>query len=254
MAIKNNKGQAVIEMAILGLFVLFVFGILLSFGQMLNDQQYVQMETFRTALQRACAPTGPIPLPTGAGASVDMTLIQTRRQADLSDNFRMGRPTTVSSSASVYWSVPPVGEQGLNLSMIKINEDEPLVDNILNSLPMPSISLPILGETSVGLTMKNIASETVTDFTDISSKQEDREKIATTRASGLREKITTTIRYTIMPSIPGLDPNVGPTLFEHPIEQNLYVEKGSDGHYKYKYSQSAPYEYINRARTWETKF
>ena len=48
----NKRGQAAVEMAIFGVIVLMVFGTLLSYLQKLNDQQYIQMETFRQSLAK----------------------------------------------------------------------------------------------------------------------------------------------------------------------------------------------------------
>jgi hypothetical protein len=120
---KSLTGQAVLEMAIFGSLILFIFGVLISQLQRLNDQQYVQMEAFRRALYQACRNnTGG----SGAGSSVQYSLIQNRRYADTSNNFRKGATQILSAGASLSWAVPEIKKdtEAAHLIIVNVNGDE----------------------------------------------------------------------------------------------------------------------------------
>jgi uncharacterized protein (UPF0333 family) len=159
----NKRGQAILEMAIFGAIILFLFGVLLSYMQRQNDQQYVQMETFRRALLKGCT----------NNSSAQITNLENRRYADLSGSFRKGNPNTLSSSSSVFWAVPEVGGQPENNVVLRVNAEEKKLEN---------------PETSI----ENINFSTGTIFNEMQVKQETPSAITTTRHSSLEDTITTT--------------------------------------------------------------
>src|SRR3989338_6091856 len=115
----NKKGQAVAEMALFGSLVLMIFAVLLSYIQRANEQQYVQMEAFRRALEKGNTYQGADS--EGAGASVQLTLIENRRVADIQAGFRKGSGQTFNASSNVFWAVPKVGGQAKSVSVYRIN-------------------------------------------------------------------------------------------------------------------------------------
>ncbi len=216
MRYANKRGQAIVEMAIFGSFILFLFGILLSNLQRLNDQQYVQMETFRRALLKGCTYQGK--QDDGAGASVQLTSLQNRRQIDLSGNFKKGSPTTLNAGSSVFWAVPKTGSQPDNNIIYRVNDDE-------------SPNLP------KDARVEGINSGSDTVFNETMVKQESPQDITTQRASQLTDTITTTL----------VDKN-GNTIWG--VTQGAY--KDSDG--QIKYSSQAAGTQIDNSRTWGTGF
>jgi hypothetical protein len=234
----NNKAQAAAELALFGSLVLLIFGILLSYAQRYNDQQYVQMEAFRRALQKACVyqsvGSG------GAGASVRFNLIQTRRQADLSGSFKKGSSQTLSAVSNVFWGVPGAGKQAHTLTVYKINEDEKEIDY---SAYVPSDKDDVwLFQQGPTLSASN------TGFNEVNTRQEGPQEIVNTRASRISDTITTIIPYTIV-----LKDDKSVTVDEGnllEVEQGLY--RDTDG--QYKYSQQAVGNVVERGKTWSTGF
>lgn len=55
-----------------------------------------------------------------------MTLIENRRHADLSGDYKKGSAQTLSASSNVFWAVPPLteGAEVPNLIAYRINQDE----------------------------------------------------------------------------------------------------------------------------------
>jgi len=114
---RRRSAQACVEMAIFGSLIILVFSFLLSYIQRLHDRHYVTMEAFRRALQKA----------NHNNAIVSYTIIETKRDVDLSTPYK-GTRTSRSASASVYWAVPPVGEEPTQLVYYKVDEEEFDVD------------------------------------------------------------------------------------------------------------------------------
>jgi len=216
--LSNKKGQAVLEMALFGSLILFGFSVLLSYLQNMNNQQYGEMETFRRALEKACTYTGETT--DGAGASVQLSLMQNRRNVAVSGGYKKGTPTSVSASSSTYWAIPSAGEQPDNLRIYRINEDE--------SPPLPK-----------GAQIEGTISNTEVSYAETMEKSENPAQIATHRQSELGEVITHTIL--------GED--------DQPIwqiTQGLY--KDADGQYKYSSQASNNQEPVKSERTWKTDF
>jgi len=203
MKVLNNKrGQALLELAVFGALILILFGYLLSYMQRLNDQQYVQMDTFRNALQMANYGAGD-----NKGSAIHFTKLENKRNVDLSGYYRKGAPQTNSASASVYWGVPESGTQVSTQSYYKINED-------------------LSPDLSEGESVDDVASVSSTSFEESVIKQETPQSIKNIRVSSLRDTITTTL----------VDKNDN-ALWT--VKQNLY--RDANGDYKYsKTASEAP--------------
>lgn len=215
----DKKGQAIIELAVFGTLILFMFGMLVSYMQRMNEQQYAQMEAFRRALYKACTFVGASD--DGAGASVQYTVMQNRRLADVSENYAKGSPITVKGSSSVFWAIPKTGEQSDNIVMFKVNDDES----------------PNLHSESSDSGVEHINSVVVTEFTESSQKQENPVYIETIRQSQLKDTIETTMT--------DKDDN---TLWS--IKQGVY--RDSDG--QIRYSSGAVDNQVYSSKTWKTDF
>jgi hypothetical protein len=248
----NKKGQAIAELAIFGSIILLVFGVLLSFLQQMNNQQYVQMETFRRALKKACTYQGQ--QDEGAGASVQYTSIENRRNINLAGGFRQGTPSTASGSSNVFWAVPKVakGVQADSLLVFKINEDEKTInykDYAAGSrYDEEGKERPVYTAMQTG----NLNFDTETAFSETNIRQENTDSITNTRSSTLKETITTTIPYEIKQKYAGdkdrEDTVSGGELWR--VTQGLY--RDSDG--QYKYSQDKVGTEVERSKTWQTEF
>ena len=244
----NRKGQSIVELSILGSVLLMLFGYILSNMQSLNDNQYLGMETFRRALEKANTYRGADS--EGAGASVQMTAMQNRRNVDLSAEYRQGAATSVGASANVFWAVPKVGEQPESLIVYKINEDEwtwKYRDFVAKA-----------DDKTSSFRIEDTTVDADTAFAETSRKQESTSEIALTRESTLRDVITTNITYTIrqkdQDSNPDNDPIIKgpmPLFGNNPPTQWLYRDAG-DG--LYKYSEKAVGQEVQRGMTRATGF
>ena len=212
----GNKGQAIMEMAIFGSLFLFLFSIFLSYSQRLNDQQYVQMETFRRTLEKACTAKGASSL--GAGYSVQMTDLQQRHNVDASEGFRKGSTSTVSASSSVFWAVPQVGRQAEDMLVFRINDAE-------------SANL------GSGNKINDINISSNTSYNEVMGKQESPASIATSETAKQSDTVTT--------ALVGED---GSIIWQ--VAQGLY--KDSAG--QYGYSSAAAGNTVEESRKWETSF
>jgi len=216
--IRNQKGQAVAEMALFGSLILMIFVSLISYLQRSNDQQYVQMEAFRRALAKGNTFQGEAS--EGAGASVQLTLIQNRRYSDNSGSFRKGSPQAFSASSNVFWAVSKVGAKPDNAIVFKVNDDE---KEIINN---PDVKV------------ENIDSSQKTNFSETTLKQETPQAITNTRTSTLKDTVTTKF----------LDED-GNSVWE--VTQGAYRD-AADGQYKYHSSQVD--NEIVRGKSWRTEF
>lgn len=274
----TGKGQTIIELAVFGSIILIILGVLISYIQRQNDQQYAQMKAFRFALHKAAqGPVGfegnifeadpesllDLILP-GKGAAVQYTVLENRRYADLSSEFRKGSPSSVSASSSVFWAIPFVGNSADSLTVIKVNEDSPIVVNNNGPLGIFGTILEQLGlDDSISLSMETGEIETNTDtlFDEAIRKQEGQSTITNTRQSNLTDTVNTKIKYKVKMGFPEFFEDMGDigeildtaitvnegTLAE--LNQGAYVEDG-----QYKYSSAALGTRVERARQWETDF
>ncbi|MDD5560983.1 MAG: hypothetical protein PHT50_02490 [Candidatus Omnitrophica bacterium] len=251
----NKKGQAVAEMAIFGTLILLVFGALLSFIQQLNDRQYVQMEAFRRALEKANSYTGYAE--DGAGASVQYTLLQNRHQINLAGGYRQGSNVTQTGSASVYWAIPKSakGSSADSLLVFRVNEDEGVFkynDYIKGHERID----PETGEeraTYWVLQTENMNTESDTLFNETNVKSEDTYAITNKRTSRLKDDIVTAVPYKIVEKKSGDNDYESPPIEEgilYEVKQGVYLDP--DG--QYKYSQSNSGNEVVREKTWVTPF
>lgn len=224
--IVNKKGQTVLELGVMGAFILFAMGVLFSFSQQLGSQQFVQMEAFREALKYSCKL--PPQLPTdlgvldivnqgggfGAGAACDYTVIRHPRQADMSSEFKKGEATSISASSSVYWAVPRIAEGSRPLNMVLTRVNDNVHWHVLNTLL--GMTFDIGGETIdigkyISFSIDKIESEHITDFKERSRKKETAKtitptgqepgSIATTRRSEVTDTIKTKLYGSFRPQL-----------------------------------------------------
>jgi hypothetical protein len=256
-----QKGQTVAEFAIFGSILLIVFGVLLSFVQRLCDQQYVEMETFRRALNQACSNAGSV------GASVQYTLLEDRHHADLSGNFFKGSPTTLSSSANVFWAVPNVeATKSPSLITFRINDDE-ITKDYTEYVPDTHDGVDDKGEKNGEVEWyfqtEDMSTSSDSVFQETSQKKEDPASISNIRKSSLSESRSIRIPYTVrikqglitrdtdqvvsqgqfLDKYPGVDES-------GTLTQYLYRDD-ADGQYKYS-STANSLGNVERERTWET--
>jgi hypothetical protein len=243
MQIADKKGQAIVEIAVFGSLILFIFGALLSYVQQFNNQQHIQMENFRMSLERACN----YKVSTGAGASVQTVSLENRRQSDLSSGFKKGSEQAFSASSSVLWSIPKVGTSGESVMYYKINEDTTEIDyrNFISAAEEGKYELrPEQMETNSG-----------TAFSEKLEKTEDLKNITTARNSSLSENITTTVPYTIRAKDSDDDDDNDVIIRKGTLAsetQHLYRDE-KDG--QYKYSSDVPAgTVVKRGREWTTGF
>ncbi len=248
----NHRGQAIVELAIFGGIILILFGVLLSFMQRFNDQQYVQMEAFRRALEKGCTYSGETS--GGAGASVQYTLLEDRRNIELSGGFRKGNSSTLSASSNVFWAVPKSGAQSENLIAYRINGEE-RTRNYRDFVPIER-------DADWSFRTEEMATSSDLDFNETLAKEETPQAITNTRRSRLSETKTIRIPYTIRKKDSDEDDDNDEVIKEGAfwenyagadangtLTQRLY--RDSDGQYKYS-SQIPQGAAIERSRTWIT--
>lgn len=253
--LRNKKAQALVEMAVFGSFVLLLFGTLLSYLQQFNNTQYVKMEAFRRALEKACT------LNENSGGSVKYMLMQRRRMVDMNSGFRKRTPSNFSGSANVFWTVPKVGDKTSSTLVFRVNEDE-IVKNYRDYIAEEYDEFDDEGvkrPTWRSLDTNYIDFSAESDFDETIKKGEDSTKITNEDSSNLREKVTTEIKYNIKVHN-GSEDNYT-YLYDEPqkfwtFEQGLYRDD------QYRYSNSALSDVdaegkikpVTRTRIWETPF
>lgn len=250
----NNRGQAVAEMAVFGSLILLVFGVVLSYAQRLNEQQYTQMECFRRAQALASSYLDP-DASDGQGAKAQMTLIENRRSSDLSGDYRKGSPQTLSSSANVFWAVPSLEKDAEvpNLIAYRINQDE-----MVQKIKIPKEHQPRDAEGNErqrywSYEIGDITTETDSEFNQSIQRDEDTAGVTNTNNSQLRENLHFVIPYAINQRDKDDEDyknEVSSGTFWD-VEQNLYRDAG-DG--QYKYSSRAQLEPVRRGKIWKTNF
>jgi len=98
----RSRGQAAVELAILGSLILLAVSTLLIYGQRLELQQQLKMEAFRKALQKAYQ----------RNSSVTYTLKKDSRFFNLMAGFGQGQASTLGASASAMWQKGAPGASG----------------------------------------------------------------------------------------------------------------------------------------------
>lgn len=245
--LNNKRGQAVVEFGIFGSVLLVIFSILLSQLQRANDEQYVKMEAFRRAEEKACSYNG------GQGASVQMTLIQNRRHVDMFGGFRKGSPQTLNASASVYWAVPPSENDAEAASLIafRVNQDEKVISY---RDYVPKAHDDGKGNDDWSFRTEDINSTSNTVFDESTSKTETPAGINNARLSSLRDSVNTVITYSVRQEDSDDNDKNDPKIQEGELwnlTQRVY--RDTDGQYKYK-AGLADNTQIQRAKQWDTGF
>ena len=113
--LRSRKAQAVLEMGLLGSLILIVFSLVIGYIQRLNDDQYLLMNNFRSALKKAH----------DENAIVSYTTLEDRRYVDTNSPLQ-GKRVNMSSSNYVHWAVPRT-EKDVKANKrfyYKINEEE----------------------------------------------------------------------------------------------------------------------------------
>ena len=113
---RSKKAQAVLEIGLLGSLILIVFALLIGYIQQLNDNQFLLMKNFRTALKRAH----------DENAVVSYTSLEDRRHVNTNSPLE-GSRKTLSASNYVYWAVPCVGSAPDSKAYYNINDEEILL-------------------------------------------------------------------------------------------------------------------------------
>lgn len=95
----DHRGQALVELAILGSLLILLIGALINYGLNYDFQQQASMESFRAALGLASAPVPSEPAKSMGSATI--ALIKDRHIPNPSSPFATGSINPVSTSASV---------------------------------------------------------------------------------------------------------------------------------------------------------
>lgn len=156
----KRKAQAAAEMAIFGSLLILVFSFILSYIQNANDSQFITMEAFRRALQKA----------NHENAVVNYSVLRTPRNVDLNTPIK-GVRSQNSASSAVYWAVPFVGTQPVSKSYYRINNQE-----------LDDEDLVIEDIESVDIIAKEKAEEML-------SKEETEEFISTVRSVNVDDEV-----------------------------------------------------------------
>lgn len=264
--IKNKKAQAVAEMAVFGSIILFIFGVLLSQLQRLNDQQYVQMEAFRRALEKANSgfdrdvnSTNSTVIPgDGAGASVQYSFTENRKHSDLQGGYRKGNTQTVSASSSVFWAVPKVGKQSESLMVYKVNEDEN-VWNYRDFVPEEHDKFDDEGKKRQRyweFQPMDLSSDSEAYFNENVTKQESPAGITNRVTSEISERVHTRIPYRVVERDKDDEnyevevPGTAGALVD--FDQHLY--RDADGQYKFDKDIPSGNRTVIRSKQWDTAF
>jgi len=253
--LKKKKGQAVTEMAIFGSLIILLFGALLSHMQRSNDQHYSQMEAFRRALEKSCTYLGNDT--DGAGASVQYTVIENRKHADLSGNFRKGTTQTVSGSSNVFWAVPKLeeGSEAQSLIVYKVNEQEAEFNyrDFVNQTQDSTDDEGNERQRYYSFEPGDIETESNVTFSESSTKTEDTLEIDNARASSLQEDIRVRIPYKVKEVDKDDESYEANVTTGNLMNITQHAHRDADGQYRYSDS-SANSGPIIRSSQWETDF
>ena len=160
-------GQAVTEMAIFGSVIFLCFGVLLSYAHNFTEQQALQQQSFRMALQHY-----------EDNGFISYNIIKHYNMPNLGGAFRQGERGSVSAGNSVSWYI---GEPE-SRSFYQINEDlEEIARHEKDDVDTPD-------------EVWNIETESRTEYSANELKQEENEKITTTRSSSNKDDVTTRLK------------------------------------------------------------
>lgn len=92
----NKKAQSILELAIFGSIVLFVFSILLTYGMNLNYRQHLNLQSFREALRQSKSSVD--------SPSKSLTVIKDKPVPNPTNPFGVGETMPIISQANAVWS------------------------------------------------------------------------------------------------------------------------------------------------------
>ncbi len=156
----SRKGQATTELAVFGSLILVCFAALLSYAQSLNEQQTLQMQAFRQALERAYNDNG----------FVSYSILKNPRTVNLFGGLGESGRGGSSAGASVLWCMGDVESFGY----YQINEDV---------LEIPE-----------GTEIWNVETTSARDYKTTESKTETYSAITTAKEARLTDALTTTLK------------------------------------------------------------
>lgn len=210
----TSKGQAATELAIFGSLIIICFASLLSYSQSFTENQALQQQSFRMALQRAYDDNG----------FVSYHISKNPRSVNPSANFKAGSRSGTSASSTVMWSkgIPE------SHSYYQINED--------------MIELPLFeqdGEDTPA-SVWDVQTSAVSNYTGNEGKREDPGGVQTIRRASFSDTINTTLKLHYQETEDG--PYINAT--------DIVVVQGLDDDGRYR--QSAVNATVTRERIWQT--
>lgn len=210
----TSKGQAATELAIFGSLIIICFASLLSYSQSFTENQALQQQSFRMALQKAYDDNG----------FVSYHISKNPRSVNPSANFKASSRSGTSASSTVMWSkgIPE------SHSYYQINED--------------MIELPLFEQDGVDTpaSVWDVQTNTVSNYTGNEGKHENSGGMQTTRGASFSDTINTTLRLHYQAVKNG--PYINAT--------DIVIVQGLDDDGRYR--QSAAGTTVTRGRTWQT--
>ncbi|MCD6539801.1 MAG: hypothetical protein J7K37_03775 [Candidatus Omnitrophica bacterium] len=174
IGLNRRKSQASAEMAIFGSLLIFALGVLISYGQSLNQQHSLKMEAFRKALRKAY----------DANASVSYTILRHKRNVDIQGPFAKGRRGEVNATSSVMWCRGVCENQayyevdGREIKLPRIEKE--VEDDEGNE-----------SDVKVPVEIYKVESQSWEDYSSTFTKQESAENITTTETASIADTVVT---------------------------------------------------------------
>ena len=183
IGLNRRKSQASAETAIFGSLLIFALGVLISYGQSLNQQHSLRMEAFRKALKKAHDTNG----------SVSYTILRHRRNLDIQQPFKGGR-NEVSAGASVMWCRGACGPEGTkdegNYAYYEVDGKViklPIIEKEVETDEGDEIDVKVPVE------IYKVESESTEDYSLNFTKQESPENITTSKQVEVKDTVITTL-------------------------------------------------------------
>lgn len=191
----NRKGQATTEMAIFGSLILVCFSILLTYGSTMSEQQTLQQQAFRAALQKAWSDNG----------FVSYGIIKTTRNPNLFGGYREGSRGSASANGAVLWAKGKID----SYSYYQVNDDGYFQLHNFKQGSGTEAKLP---------SVYDVSTSAATNYSNTDTKNETTSNITTNRSANLTDTVTITMKTKY-------DSAEGPAFT---VTQSL----DNDGHYK----------------------
>lgn len=263
---QNKRGQAILELAILGSLLFLGFSVILTYGQRMSMQQQLKMEAFRKALQKAYTHNN----------SVSYTVKKDARLISLFGGYGQGQDSAMGASASVMWQkgAPGVESADSETSFAFYEVNGQIIEDP-NAQPgdrgkgLPRIEKRVIGydgsdrdiEVPVGIWKEETAKKEV--YRSEVVKGENAEGFTNTRTSDFQGTAKGNF-YTRMDTavdekpwddeepLPEYDYEIGPGNSELTLrtEQGAYFRRDIN---RVEYSPDEVGKIIRRTRTWQTQ-